>query len=388
MIRSAAKNHERVASIVDPADYRRCSRRWTRTTARRAQLPPGDGAEGLCPHRRLRRRDLQLARAEADQAAPTWRAFGGKLSRRCATAKTRIRTLPFTSVRGAPGRRDARQVQGKELSYNNIADTDAACELVAEFAPRPGGGDHQAHQALRRRHRRGVARRLTSALRLRSGLGLRRHRGLNRPVDGELAREDRRDLPRVIIAPEAARRRSRSRGQEEPAPAARRRPARSARAGPDGALGRGRLLGAGSRHGRLEPPRCKSSPSASRPRAELADLEFAWRVCKHVKSNAIVYAKGGATVGIGAGQMSRVDSARVAAQKAKDAAGAGTPATVGSVVASDAYFPFADGVVEAIEAGATAVIQPGGSLRDAEVIAAADAADVAMVFTGMRHFRH
>ena len=120
----------------------------------------------------------------------------------------------------------------------------------------------------------------------------------------------------------------------------------------------------------------------------MADLEFAWRVCKHVKSNAIVYAKGGATVGIGAGQMSRVDSARVAAQKAKDAAGTATPATVGSVVASDAFFPFADGLVATIEAGATAVIQPGGSLRDAEVIAAADAADVAMVFTGMRHFRH
>ena len=120
----------------------------------------------------------------------------------------------------------------------------------------------------------------------------------------------------------------------------------------------------------------------------MADLEFAWRVCKYVKSNAIVYAKDGATVGIGAGQMSRVNSARIAGQKAKDAAGEGTPATVGSVVASDAFFPFADGLVAAIEAGATAVIQPGGSLRDAEVIAAADAAGIAMVFTGMRHFRH
>jgi phosphoribosylaminoimidazolecarboxamide formyltransferase/IMP cyclohydrolase len=122
--------------------------------------------------------------------------------------------------------------------------------------------------------------------------------------------------------------------------------------------------------------------------AERADLEFAWRVAKHVKSNAIVYAKGGATVGIGAGQMSRVDSSRVAAQKARDVAGTGAPATEGSVVASDAFFPFADGLVAAVAAGATAVIQPGGSLRDAEVIAAADAAGVAMVFTGMRHFRH
>ena len=124
---------------------------------------------------------------------------------------------------------------------------------------------------------------------------------------------------------------------------------------------------------------------------EMADLKFAWRVAKHVKSNAIVYAKDGATVGVGAGQMSRVDSARLAARKAEEAAemaGLLEPLTRGSVVASDAFFPFADGLVATIEAGATAVIQPGGSVRDAEVIAVADEADVAMVFTGMRHFRH
>ena len=124
---------------------------------------------------------------------------------------------------------------------------------------------------------------------------------------------------------------------------------------------------------------------------ELADLEFAFKVAKHVKSNAIVYAKDGATVGIGAGQMSRVDSARIAALKAQDAAkaaGETEPLTKGSVVASDAFFPFADGLLAAAEAGATAVIQPGGSLRDDEVIAAADAAGLAMVFTGLRHFRH
>jgi len=125
--------------------------------------------------------------------------------------------------------------------------------------------------------------------------------------------------------------------------------------------------------------------------AELADLRFAFRVAKHVKSNAIVYARNGATVGIGAGQMSRVDSSRIAARKAQDAATlAGLPqaATRGSVVASDAFFPFADGLLSAVEAGATAVIQPGGSMRDEEVIAAADEAGIAMVFTGMRHFRH
>jgi phosphoribosylaminoimidazolecarboxamide formyltransferase/IMP cyclohydrolase len=124
---------------------------------------------------------------------------------------------------------------------------------------------------------------------------------------------------------------------------------------------------------------------------ELADLMFAFKVAKHVKSNAIVYAKDGATVGIGAGQMSRVDSARIAAVKAAEvarAAGASEPLTRGSVVASDAYFPFADGLLAAAEAGATAAIQPGGSVRDAEVIEAANAAGLAMVFTGTRHFRH
>jgi phosphoribosylaminoimidazolecarboxamide formyltransferase/IMP cyclohydrolase len=124
---------------------------------------------------------------------------------------------------------------------------------------------------------------------------------------------------------------------------------------------------------------------------ELADCLFAWTVARHVKSNAIVYARDGATVGIGAGQMNRLESARIAAWKAKDAAeraGWSEPRTIGSAVASDAFFPFADGLLAAVEAGATAVIQPGGSIRDEEVIAAADEAGLAMVFTGMRHFRH
>jgi phosphoribosylaminoimidazolecarboxamide formyltransferase / IMP cyclohydrolase len=125
--------------------------------------------------------------------------------------------------------------------------------------------------------------------------------------------------------------------------------------------------------------------------AEMADLMFAWTVAKHVKSNAIIYVKDGATVGIGAGQMSRIDSTRIAARKAGDMAqvlGLAAQPTIGSVVASDAFFPFADGLIAAAEAGATAVIQPGGSMRDDEVIAAADAAGLAMVFTNQRHFRH
>jgi len=125
--------------------------------------------------------------------------------------------------------------------------------------------------------------------------------------------------------------------------------------------------------------------------AELRDLKFAFRVAKYVKSNAIVYAKDGATAGVGAGQMSRVDSTRIAALKAEEAAkAAGLPDSLarGSVVASDAFFPFADGLLVAVEAGATAVIQPGGSVRDADVIKAADDAGLAMVFIGVRHFRH
>ena len=131
----------------------------------------------------------------------------------------------------------------------------------------------------------------------------------------------------------------------------------------------------------------KRQPSAR----EIADLLLAFKICKHVKSNAIIYVKDGATVGIGAGQMSRVDSARIAARKSEDAAsaaGQSEPLAKGSVVASDAFFPFADGLLAAVEAGATAVIQPGGSMRDTEVIAAADEAGLAMVLTGMRHFRH
>lgn len=144
-------------------------------------------------------------------------------------------------------------------------------------------------------------------------------------------------------------------------------------------------------NGRLGPAALTVVTQRAPTPAELADLIFAFRVCKHAKSNAIVYAKNGATVGIGAGQMSRVDSARMAAWKgaeAAKAAGLPEPLTHGSVVASDAFFPFADGLETAVAAGATAVIQPGGSMRDAEVVAAADRAGIAMVFTGMRHFRH
>ena len=180
-------------------------------------------------------------------------------------------------------------------------------------------------------------------------------------------------------------------GEEEPAPAARRRPARSPPGGLTLRTVAGGFLAQNRDNAVVDAMDLKVVTKRAPTEQELADLRFAFRVAKHVKSNAIVYAKDGATVGIGAGQMSRVDSSRIAAWKAAEAAkAAGLPETLarGSVVASDAFFPFADGLLAAAEAGATAIIQPGGSMRDNEVIRAADDAGLAMVFTGHRHFRH
>ena len=215
---------------------------------------------------------------------------------------------------------------------------------------------------------------------------------LNRRLDGASARKIAEIFTEVIIAPEA--------DDEALAILAEKKNLRLVLAGslPDPRAPAldvrsvaGGLLVQDRDNGVLEEGALKVVTKRAPTRSEMADLRFAWAVAKHVKSNAIVYAKDGATVGVGAGQMSRVDSARLAARKAEEAAemaGLPEPMTRGSVVASDAFFPFPDGVVSAIEAGATAVIQPGGSVRDAEVIAVADEADVAMVFTGMRHFRH
>ena len=273
----------------------------------------------------------------------------------------------------------ARQVQGKQLSFNNINDTDAAFECVAEFDPR------QSAAAVIVKHANpcGVAIGDTLAEAYRQALrcdpvsafgGIV---ALNRKLDVEAARLIVDIFTEVIVAPDA----------DEDAIAL------------IGAKKNLRLLLTGG----LPDPRAKglmirsvaggflAQSRDNATEAEFADLRFAFRVAKHVKSNAIVYAKHGATVGIGAGQMSRIDSARIAAWKAEDAAKlAHEPETLtsGSVVASDAFFPFADGLLAAAKAGATAVIQPGGSMRDDEVIAAADAHNLAMVFTGTRHFRH
>jgi phosphoribosylaminoimidazolecarboxamide formyltransferase/IMP cyclohydrolase len=286
----------------------------------------------------------------------------------------------------------ARQVQGKELSYNNLNDTDAAYELVAEFDPKAAA----SVAIIKHANPCGVATANTLAEAYAKALAcdpVSAFGGivaLNRRLDADAAREIVKIFTEAIIAPDA--------GDEAKAIIAEKKNLRLLLAGglPDpsahgltfrslsgGFLVQSRDDGIASELKVVT----KRQPTTQ----ELADLMFAFTVAKHVKSNAIVYAKDGATVGIGAGQMSRVDAARMAAWKAEEAAkvqGLKESLTVGAVAASDAFFPFADGLKVIAEAGATAVVQPGGSVRDDEVIAAADEAGLAMVFAGMRHFRH
>ena len=293
-----------------------------------------------------------------------------------------------------PGVTTARQLQGKQLSYNNINDTDAAFELVGEFDPAASA----AVAIIKHANPCGVAIGQSIADAYRKALAcdpVSAFGGIvaiNRTLDAEAAEEIVKVFTEVIIAPDAT-------GEAQAIIAAK----KNLRLLSTGDLPDPRSVGLTVKTvsgGLLVQSRdnsvvddldlkvvTKRAPTS----AEMADLKFAFRVAKHVKSNAIVYVRDGATVGIGAGQMSRVDLSRIAARKALDAteaAGLTEPMTKGSVVASDAFFPFADGLLSAIEAGATAVIQPGGSVNDDKVIAAADDHGIAMVFTGVRHFRH
>jgi len=284
-------------------------------------------------------------------------------------------------------------MQGKELSYNNYNDADAALELAAEFRD----GD-PACVIVKHANPCGVAVAGTLLEAYQAALAcdpVSAFGGIvavNRPLSRADAEAITGIFTEVVIAPDAdaeARQAFAAKKNlrllltgELPDPA---RPGLTLKSIAGGYLVQSRDNG---RVGRAD---LKIVTKRAPTEQELADCLFAWTVAKHVKSNAIVYAKNGATAGIGAGQMNRVESARIAAWKAKDAAeraGWAEPMTVGSAVASDAFFPFADGLLTAVEAGATAVIQPGGSIRDEEVIAAADEAGLAMVFTGMRHFRH
>jgi phosphoribosylaminoimidazolecarboxamide formyltransferase/IMP cyclohydrolase len=287
----------------------------------------------------------------------------------------------------------AEQVQGKELSYNNYNDADAALELVAEFRDGP-----PTVVIVKHANPCGVATGATlidayrAALECDSVSAFGGIVAVNRPLDAATAEAITEIFTEVVAAPSA--------DDAAKAVFAKKKNLRLLLTGdlPDPKRGglsikpiTGGLLVQSRDNGHVADDAftvvTKRGPSAQ----ELADCRFAWTIAKHVKSNAIVYAKDGATAGIGAGQMNRRDSARIAAIKAKEAAetyGWAAPRTMGSAVASDAFFPFADGLLAAAEAGATAVIQPGGSMRDDEVIAAADDAGLAMVFTGMRHFRH
>jgi phosphoribosylaminoimidazolecarboxamide formyltransferase/IMP cyclohydrolase len=319
-------------------------------------------------------------------------AFAGRLAQSMRYGENPHQAAAFYKTGDSrPGVASARQLQGKELSYNNLNDTDAAFELVAEF-------DRPAVAIIKHANPCGVS--MGSTLSDAYGRALACDPvsafggivAVNRPLDAVTAELIAKLFAEVIIAPRV----------EDGARAVlgTKRNLRVLETGamPDpsapGLAWRqlaGGFLVQDRDSGRISKTELKTVTKRAPTDREIDDLLFAFTVCKHVKSNAIVYVKDGATVGIGAGQMSRVDSSRIAARKAEDAAqaaGAAEPATRGSVVASDAFFPFADGLEAAVAAGATAVIQPGGSVRDDEVIAAADKAEIAMVFTGMRHFRH
>ncbi len=393
LIRAAAKNHAHVTVVVDPADYE----------AVLADMAANDGATS--PGLRRRLAAAAYARTGAyDAAISGWfaDALGDAFPPRLVLAGTRGEMLRYgenphqqaafyRDGGSRPGVATARQIQGKALSYNNLNDTDAAFELVAEF-------ERPAVVIVKHANPCGVAEDDDLAAAYARALAcdpVSAFGGIiavNRPLDGATAREIAKLFAEVVIAPEVSDAARDTLGEKRnlrvleagglPDPAAPGRVVRSLAGG---------LLVQSRDGGRIADGDLRVVTRRAPDARERRDLLFAFRVAKHVKSNAIVYARDGATVGIGAGQMSRVDSARIAALKAKDAAeaaGRKEPATVGSVVASDAFFPFADGLLAAAEAGATAVIQPGGSVRDEEVIAAADERGLAMVFTGMRHFRH
>ena len=396
MTRAAAKNHAYVTVVVDPADY----------AAVLSALDENNGQSPIDLRKKLAQKafartaayDAAVSNWLASQIgneAPDYRAMGGKLAEVMRYGENPHQSAGFyTTGERRSGVATARQLQGKTLSYNNINDTDAAFELVSEFDPKRT----KAVAIIKHANPCGVAE--GASLKAAYELALRCDPvsafggivALNDTLDAEAAEEIVKIFTEVIIAPAAT--------DEAIEIVAKKKNLRLLVTGglaDPRAAGlaiksvAGGLLVQSRDNGVIDDLDLKVVTKRSPTAQELADLKFAFRVAKHVKSNAIVYAKDGATVGVGAGQMSRIDSARIAARKALDAteaAGLSTPLTKGCVVASDAFFPFADGLLSAAEAGATAVIQPGGSMRDDEVIAAADEAGLAMVLTGMRHFRH
>ena len=393
MIRAASKNHAFVTVVVDPGDYGRLIEEMTANGG----ATTADFRTRLAAKAYARTGSYDAAISswfanELGETFPDTTVMAGSLKQVLRYGENPHQQAAFyTNAEKRPGIATANQLQGKELSFNNLNDTDAAFELVAEFTEQPACvivkhanpcgvaiGDDLASA-----YRRALACDTESAF---GGI-----LAFNRELDAETAALCADLFAEVIIAPAIA--------DDAKAVFQAKKNLRVLETGalPDAraagmtvrSLAGGYLLQ--NRDALLTSDELKVVTKRQPTDAEMADLLFAFTVCKHVKSNAIIYVKDGATVGVGAGQMSRVNSSRIAAWKAADAARVAGDAdswAIGSVVASDAFFPFADGLLAAAEAGATAVIQPGGSVRDEEVIAAADEKGLAMVFTGMRHFRH
>ena len=397
MVRSAAKNHAFVAIATDPADYATII----------AELDAHGGATTIETRRMLAAKAF-AATAAYDSMISSWFAHAdqGQMFPEALSvpirkaAELRYGENPHQHAAlyvpvgpSARGIAQAEQIQGKALSYNNYNDADAALELVAEFRDGP-----PTVVIVKHADPCGVATGETlveayqAALACDSVSAFGGIIAVNRPLDGPTAQAISGIFTEVVVAPAA--------DDAAKAVFAAKKNLRLLLTGdlPDakrpGLMMKsiaGGMLVQSRDNGAISEADLKVVTQRQPTGQELADCLFAWTVAKHVKSNAIVYAKDGATAGVGAGQMNRLESARIAAWKAKDAAekaGWAEPRTIGSAVASDAFFPFADGLLAAVEAGATAVIQPGGSIRDDDVIAAADAAGLAMLFTGMRHFRH
>ena len=396
MIRAAAKNHAFVNVVVDVEDY----------DALLGELDANDGQTSyafrqklaLTAYSRTGAYDAAVSAWMADaldEAAPRRRVFAGTLKQTLRYGENSHQSAAFyVDGSNRQGVATAVQHQGKELSYNNINDTDAAFELVAEFDP----AESAACAIIKHANPCGVARGATQLEAYKAAFDCDRTSAFggivafNQPLDEETAKEITGIFTEVVIAPGAsdaakavfaAKKNLRlltTDGLPDVMAAA--KTVRQVAGG---------LLVQDKDNGFVGLDDLKVVTKLAPTEEQMKDLLFAWKVAKHVKSNAIVYVRDGATVGVGAGQMSRVDSALIAAKKAErmaEALGLPEPLTKGSAVASDAFFPFPDGLMEAAAAGATCVIQPGGSMRDDEVIAAADEAGLAMVFTGMRHFRH
>ena len=399
MVRAAAKNHAHVAVCNDADDV----------DALLADMDANDGHTTGALRQRLAAKsyartaayDAAIANYFADHMndmAPPYRAQAGTLRQTLRYGENPHQTASFyTDGSDRPGVATATQIQGKALSYNNINDTDAAYELVAEFG-RNCEGAKPAVAIIKHANPCGVAVADTFLEAYKNALScdpVSAFGGivaLNGRLDKETAAAILKVFTEVVIAPSA--------DDDAIALFAKKKNLRLLIVGdlPDPAAPSltqrnvaGGILVQDRDNGSVPDENLKVVTKRAPTEAEMADLRMAWKVAKHVKSNAIIYVKDGSTAGIGAGQMSRIDSARIAARKAKDAqeaAGWDAPRSQGCVVASDAFFPFADGMLAAAQAGATAIIQPGGSIRDDEVIKAADEAGLAMVFTGMRHFRH